>query len=92
MPATTRFAWTLTGLERARSAFDNSRGDAGDPADGSEPSAIALAGLASVEIPHLRTSETHPATGLRPGLVHPLLVAGVFLLLFAIHRFRNRRP
>jgi DsbC/DsbD-like thiol-disulfide interchange protein len=91
MPATTRFAWTLTGLERALSPADSIRGDAIDGGDGSEPSEVALAGSASVEIPHLRTSETGPAKGLRPGLVLPLVVAGLFLLLFALHRSRNRR-
>ena len=93
MPATTRFAWTLTGLERPLSPTASTRGegsDAGDINDGSEPSEVALAGSASVEIPHLRTSETRPAEGLRPGLVLPLLVAGLFLILFAVHRFRHR--
>lgn len=94
MPATTRFAWTLTGLERALSPAASIRGTRSDGSDGSDASAplqVALAGSASVEIPHLRTSETRPAKGLRPGLVLPLVVAGMFLLLFALHRSRNRR-
>lgn len=88
MPATTRFAWTLTGLERALANTDGARSDG---SDGSEPSPVALAGSASVEIPHLRTSDPRPTAGLRPGLVLPVLVAGLFLLFFALHRFRHRR-
>ena len=88
MPATTSFAWTLTGLERTLSNADSARRDG---SDGGEPFEVALAGSASVAIPHLRTSDTLPTAGLRPGLVLPLLVAGVFLLLFALHRFRHRR-
>ncbi len=85
MPATTIFAWTLTGLERALANPDSTRSEGGDP------SPVALAGSARVEIPHLRTSDTRPTSGLRPGLVLPLLVAGVLLALFTLHRFRNRR-
>ncbi|MBP9145335.1 MAG: hypothetical protein KBF21_03665 [Thermoanaerobaculia bacterium] len=83
MPATTTFAWTLTGLERAPGT--------GDVETGQRPSAVALAGSASVKIPHLRTSESLPSSGLRPGLVLPLLVAGLILVFFLIHRSRQRR-
>jgi hypothetical protein len=82
MPATTTFAWTLTGLERAPGT------DAGET--GGLPTAVALAGSASVEIPHLRTSQTPPADLIRPGLGVPLLVAALLLAVYALHRFRNR--
>lgn len=81
MPATTSFAWTLTGLERAPEA-----GEAGG-----KPVPIALAGLATVEIPHLRTSETPPVDGIRPGFGIPLLIAALLLAGYVVHRFRRPR-
>lgn len=77
MPATATFAWTLTGLER----------DAGSPA--ARPSPVALAGAASVALPHLRTSVAPPGDGIRPGLGIPLLVLAGALALFLLHRFQR---
>jgi suppressor for copper-sensitivity B len=76
LPATTTFAWTLTGLERA----------AGAP--------VALAGAASVEIPHLRSSGA-PAVAGAEGLGTQLLVALPVLVgalaLFLLYRSRRAR-
>ncbi|MEO7795038.1 MAG: protein-disulfide reductase DsbD domain-containing protein [Thermoanaerobaculia bacterium] len=82
LPATTTFAWTLTGLERdAGAAADSSSGALG----------VALAGSATVEIPHLRNSESPPGAGRPSNLwMGVALLAGV-LALFLLLRSRRSR-
>lgn len=76
MPATTTFAWTLTGLER------NSRSDA-------SPRPVALAGSATVDIPHLRTSGAPSAAGSATQLWIAAGTGVMALALFLLHRFRR---
>lgn len=76
MPATTTFAWTLTGLE------------SGAGSDAS-PRPVALAGSATVDIPHLRTSAAPSAAGSATQLWIAAGTGVMALALFLLHRFRR---